>query len=643
MSRKKLVTVIKTIFISGFFFCLQAPETMAQTGDGISSLRVVGAAQVAEGEIIADRDDNRDVNGVLTAGLRITSDLTGFTFESNNGIHKIQQQPGASLLYLSPNERVVTIYREGFTPFQLVLASHNIQLQGGKVWEIQITGDRKLENAPVRFIVQPENSTLIIDGKTHQISGTTLDLQLAEGDHVVEIQKNRYRIIEDTISVSLSTVNSFNYQLQETPLRFVLIESQPAGASIYMNDEPGSQGRTPRQIPVYPGTHKIRLELDGYVTQTDEVQITNTTEALSYNMQEYAGYLTIRSTPANATLIINGQVQPQKENIRLIPGPYQIELTAPSHDPVRRNIDIAFGDTLVQQVNLSAITGILTFAIMQPDANITLKKDNQIIQRWQGSKRIADLPTGKYVIEASLTNFRSETAEFEITRNREEVLNFNLLQIDGVGTIGITGIFTDAKLEIRGSRFRRSYTSLPVNIESLPYGQYTLRVTKKGFKPYETTINFNNFQEDLVLIDEFSPKTKTGAIVRSAFIPGAGHMYLNKGGRGFLYLLGSAAAIGYTVKSIGDYQKQYDVYSSSLQRYNNATSDFAELRAAYENEYSLAQQALDDVRLGLTVFAVLKGIETFDLLTQKSNKRIFKKAKLQFNAANSGISMRVEF
>jgi hypothetical protein len=33
----------------------------------------------------------------------------------------VQQLPGYNLLYLSSNERVVQIFKEGFPPFQLVL------------------------------------------------------------------------------------------------------------------------------------------------------------------------------------------------------------------------------------------------------------------------------------------------------------------------------------------------------------------------------------------------------------------------------------------------------------------------------------------------------------------------------------------
>ncbi|HBX64657.1 MAG TPA: hypothetical protein DEG32_00285, partial [Balneolaceae bacterium] len=118
--RSKLLLLPIFLFLTFGIFPLNNLNAQ-EADDELATMRVVGSANKVSGEIIADRDDNRDINGNLTAGLRIVSDLTGLTFRSNNGISKIQQLPGYNLLYLSTNERVVQIFKEGFPPFQLVL------------------------------------------------------------------------------------------------------------------------------------------------------------------------------------------------------------------------------------------------------------------------------------------------------------------------------------------------------------------------------------------------------------------------------------------------------------------------------------------------------------------------------------------
>ncbi|MBU0561465.1 MAG: hypothetical protein KKD86_15540, partial [Bacteroidetes bacterium] len=60
-----------------------ASYVTAQTG---SRLYVVGNGEIFEGELITK--SVRDVNGEVCAGLVIVSDLTGFSYDSNNGIVK---------------------------------------------------------------------------------------------------------------------------------------------------------------------------------------------------------------------------------------------------------------------------------------------------------------------------------------------------------------------------------------------------------------------------------------------------------------------------------------------------------------------------------------------------------------------------
>ena len=192
------IPIILLCAIFGFTFF---SAVLAQDDD-VTEMRVVGEAEQLSGEIIADRDDNRDINGNLTAGLRIISNLSGLQFRSNNGIHKVQQLPGYNLLYLSTNERVVSIFKEGYPPLQIVLNDEGIDLEAGEVWEIQVMGEQESTTEPVRFTVVPENSTIIIDGEEHQIDGTQFDKQLTTGSHFVQIRKDRHEFIDDSITVT---------------------------------------------------------------------------------------------------------------------------------------------------------------------------------------------------------------------------------------------------------------------------------------------------------------------------------------------------------------------------------------------------------------------------------------------------------
>lgn len=645
MYRTKSILLLAPIFFFTIVGISSFQNTHAQDADELSTLRVVGDAEISSGDIIADRDDNRDSNGNLTAGLRVVSDLTGLTFRSNNGILKIQQLPGANLLYLSTNERVVTIYKDGYPPYQLVLNDEGISLESGKVWEIKITGNQRSTTEPVQFEITPEDVVLFIDGEEFQVDGTVFDTELTTGDHFVQIRKDGYELLDDTLSVSAQTVNNPSYNLEQIDPINVLIDSDPQGASIYIDDRGGSEGNTPRRVNLMPGTRTIRLSLDGYSDITDEFELTEDTRELSYNLEKYVGFLTVNSTPENAILLIDGTRQTAKENLELTPGIKSLEIRAQGYDPQTRTVEIEQSDTLSIDIDLNQITGNIFFNIQQVDANVTLSRNGEVVREWKGPENFRDLPVGTYEIKAELNNFQTEVRTIELTRNAEESIDFDLIQIDGQGAFTLDGIFTEAEVSIEGPRFNRSYSQLPVNEASMPFGRYEITVEKPGFKDITKEVQINSLSQNITLVDEFEAKTKGKALVRSLFIPGLGHGYLGKGGRGFLYFLGSAAAIGWTVKSYIDYSDSYQTYLDALDSYNNAPagSNFNSLRIEYEEAHQSALDVKDGITIGLIGFAAIKGIETLDLLLQPSNKKKLQEAKVQFNAQSNGISMRVNF
>jgi hypothetical protein len=413
--RSKLLLLPIFLFLTFGIFPLNNLNAQ-EADDELATMRVVGSANKVSGEIIADRDDNRDINGNLTAGLRIVSDLTGLTFRSNNGISKIQQLPGYNLLYLSTNERVVQIFKEGFPPFQLVLNDEGINLAAGEVWEIQITGNQKSTTEPVQFTVTPENSRIIIDGEPSEIDGTVFNTELTTGKHFIQVRKDQYEFRDDSITVSADRVNSFQFSLNKINPVPVLISSEPEGASIYINDSPGSSGQTPQRILLYPGDLKVRLTLPGYSNVEDELVLTSENRELNYNLQKYVGYLTVNATPSTATVLVDDVPQSSTENIELVPGVHSLEVRSSGFDAVSRTFTVNLGDTLVENVSLGQITGNLFVIAQQENVEFTLRQNGNIVEEWVGPRTIRDLPVGNYSLTGDLQNFdQSKSRFFETT------------------------------------------------------------------------------------------------------------------------------------------------------------------------------------------------------------------------------------
>jgi len=83
----------------------------------------------------------RDANGAICAALIVYTNLDNLNFDSYNGIVKINTKPGKTILYLSPQEEVVEVYKTGILePLKIILPSNDIYLHSGKVFGIKVLG-----------------------------------------------------------------------------------------------------------------------------------------------------------------------------------------------------------------------------------------------------------------------------------------------------------------------------------------------------------------------------------------------------------------------------------------------------------------------------------------------------------------------
>lgn len=193
---------MKTFCKKIFVFLLLVSGAAAQD----SQLKIVGEPKIMEGELIGK--EVRDANGEVCAGLIIFSDLKGLAYQSNDGIVKVNSDPGKDFLFLSPGEKVVDVFCTGYKPLKIILTEVGIRLKSGQVWAITLEGEKFV---PVSFIITPRDAKLTVDNKPTDL---TKQPQLKIGKHVIKISKQGYETIVDTITVTESST-LFPYNLKE--------------------------------------------------------------------------------------------------------------------------------------------------------------------------------------------------------------------------------------------------------------------------------------------------------------------------------------------------------------------------------------------------------------------------------------------
>ena len=88
----------------------------------------------------------------------------------------------------------------------------------------------------------------------------------------------------------------------------MVISSAPAGAVVEIEGHPGSYGRTPLNVAsLKPGTYKVTVSKSGYAPEVRRVEVSGGNRAtLDVRLTPTQGFLTVRSTPLGASILING-------------------------------------------------------------------------------------------------------------------------------------------------------------------------------------------------------------------------------------------------------------------------------------------------------------------------------------------------
>ncbi len=263
---------------------------------------VPGSAKEEPAELVSK--DIRDDNGVTTAGLIIFSDLKGLTFQSYNGVVKMNRNPGKDFLFLSPDERVVEVYCFGYTPLKIMLNEQGIKLKSGQTWSLKITGDKKLDLIPVNLLIDQEDARIFIDGAD---KGTTKSHQLSVGKHGIRIEKPGYITLTDSIDVSQNN-SLFTFKLPELDMIGITINSVPQEAKIFIDEV--EKGETNRGLFLYPGKYRLRLSKGGYSDTSMTINVTESAKKeINITLVKNTGLLTYTVLPADAVVLVN------KENV----------------------------------------------------------------------------------------------------------------------------------------------------------------------------------------------------------------------------------------------------------------------------------------------------------------------------------------
>ncbi len=342
------------------------------------------------------------------------------------------------------------------------------------------------------------------------------------------------------------------------------------GTDIYLKGI--KQGQADKELWFYSGKYQLKIQLNGSMPKEQPIAVTkNQYNTFAFSQLKNASVFNLVLQPSYATLLINKTDYGSRCQVKLAPDIYKVEVLDKGYYPQSATITEQRGQLVSRVYCLVQRVGKLRFSILPVFADVLLKRNGRIIQRWRGLKLIKDLPIGQYEIIASANGYSTVYKTINILENQTTTVDLRLEKgvffTEAHRNTSVTGRLrlaispSDAKVTIDGTPVTDNYLILPA-------GQYYLECQKSGFIGQSKTVQINQNAETRLEIN-LTKKSKGSAFTRSFFFPGWGQSYKENTGRGWLY------GLSFLASAAGAYY--------FTDQYNKTVKDYNDIRSQYEN------------------------------------------------------------
>ncbi|MBC8551800.1 MAG: PEGA domain-containing protein, partial [Candidatus Brocadiales bacterium] len=326
---------------------------------------------------------------------------------------------------------------------------------------------------------EPANAVIFIDGK--EIGHTPeIIMSSAKGTHAIEVRMDGYDIWKDNVDIEPGTEKSITATLQ-LKTGSLNINSKPSGGAIFLDGK--ETGTTPESLKgVELGTHQVEVKMDGYENWSESVEVSVDKEnQITAVLQQLAGSLNIKSEPANAMIIVDGkEAGTTPANIaNLKPGKHLVEVRMEGYENWSESIEVSVDKENQIIAVLQQLAGSLNIKSEPVTAMITV--DGKEVGT--SPANIADLKSGKHLVEVKLAGYENWSESVEIDMGKEADLTA-VLQLKA-GSFTINSVPSDAMISIDG----KAIDTTPLTITDPGSGKHSVEVRMDGYETWSESVN----------------------------------------------------------------------------------------------------------------------------------------------------------
>lgn len=290
----------------------------------------------------------------------------------------------------------------------------------------------------------------------------------------VPIEKATVYVMELLTARVITTV------VQEaTATQWLIINSTPSGADVYINDQPVS--KTPFQGEYPLGKYTWRLQKELYINEAGVVELTQADKAIvQADLKPNFGNLIVLTEPEfEASVSLDGYPQNKKTPAMLefIPvGEHEIRVTHPKYETTSKKVMLRPGFTDTITIKMNAIYGTVTITT-DPAADILI--NGQLKGNGSYSE---NLMPGFYTFEAKLDRHNSAIERRTIVSG--QTADISLSPNPRLGGLKVVTTPPLARILINGE----DKGTTPITIQNLLIGDYQIEMIADGVGSLKKTV-----------------------------------------------------------------------------------------------------------------------------------------------------------
>ncbi len=387
-------------------------------------------------DLTARTQARQDINGVDCALVKVQLAASGATFDGNV-VGDVKYNTSEYWVYMAQGSKRLSIRLEGYLPLEVNFEDYEV---------------KPLESKTVYILV---------------VSGITTSQTI------------------DTPRIKTG---------------WIILESEPTGASIYINDE--FVGNTPlTNYKQAYGTYSYRVEKPNYHPSTGAIELNSAKLEKKIELKPAFGSITITSSVAGANILLDGNATNKTTPCTLegVPsGQHTITIQKDKYSPRQQSVTVEDGQTAQLSLSLDA-----RFARV----SITSLDGAQIYCNGElkgTTRHVEDLMEGYYDIEARLAHHKAITKQIQVKVGQAQEITINPTPI--YGSLDVTSTPHDADVTIDG----KQYGKTPLTIEQLLEGGHQVVLSKEGFSSYNKAVIIKEGETETVSAELQENRIPTG-------------------------------------------------------------------------------------------------------------------------------------